>query len=94
MDEPYVEMYMLNKEKERLEKEGTRLDTRREVIAGRLREIEEEMERLQGRNKKVQKKRKLDWEKMKEEASPEEPEKQKIATGWKIKTLKRKKQVF
>jgi predicted nuclease with TOPRIM domain len=101
MDEPYIEMYVLSKEKERLENEGTRLDTRREWIVGRLQEIEKEMERLGKQDKKSQKKRQFDcdakWVKVKKEADPEEPKKEepkktKIETGWKIKTLNMKKQ--
>jgi len=103
MNEPYIKMFMLSKEKERLEKEGTRLDTRREWIVGRLQEIEKEMKRLQRQDKKTEKKREFDpdtiWAKVKKEANPEEPKKEepkktKIETGWKIKTLNMKKQNF
>jgi hypothetical protein len=110
MDEPYIEMYVRSKEKERLENEVTRLDTRREVIVGRLQEIEKQMKRLQRKDKKTEKKREFDpdtiWVKVKKEADPEEPKagsrsagkeepkKTKIETGWKIKTLNMKKQNF
>ena len=101
MTQPYVNMFMLRKQEERLKKEGTRLDARREVIVGRLEEIEKEMKRLQRKDKKTEKKREFDpdtiWVKVKKEATPEkpkkeEPKKTKIETGWKIKILKTKKQ--
>lgn len=101
MEEAYIEMYLLSKEKERLENEVTRLDTRREVIVGRLQEIEKQMKRLEKQDKKVQKNRKFDphtiWMKVKKEADPEEPKeeepkKTKIEHGWKIKTLNMKNQ--
>jgi len=90
MSEPYINLFMLSKEKMRLEKERVRLDKRRESIAGRLKEIEKEMGRLQEEDKEVQKKRKSDCDKVR--VNPEEPKKPKIETGWKIKILKRKKQ--
>lgn len=103
----YIEMYMLRNERERLEKEGMRLDTRRELIVGRLQEIEEEMERLRKQEKKTRKKRKFDpemaWVKTRKEANPEEPRKSniekeskktKVKTGWKIKTLNTKRREF
>jgi len=90
MSEPYINLFMLSKEKERLEKERIRLDTRREWIVGRLQEIEKEVGRLQGEDKEVQKKRKFDRDKTR--VNPEELKKPKIETGWKIKILKTKKQ--
>ena len=60
MSEPYINLYMLSKEKERLEKERIRLDTRIEWVVRRLKEIEKEIERLEKQDKKVQKKRKFD----------------------------------
>ncbi len=96
MDQPYINMFVLSKEKERLEKEGMKLDTRREVVVGRLKDIEKEMERLQRQEKKVQKKRKFDpdttWVKVKKENNPEEPKKPKIEPGWKIKAINTRKQ--
>jgi hypothetical protein len=95
MTQPYVTMYMLRKKKERLEKEGTRLDTRRELIVGQLKEIEKDMEGLRRQDKKSQNKRKFDpdtiWVKVKKEADPEEPKKPKGESGWKIGRLKRKR---
>ncbi len=89
-NERYLNLFMLGKEKERLEKERIRLDTRREWIVGRLQEIEKEVGRLQGEDKEVQKKKNFDWDKTR--VNPEEPKKPKIETGWKIKILKTKKQ--
>jgi len=95
MNQPYIDMFMLNKEKERLEKEGARLNIRIESVVGRLREIEKEIERLRREDKKVQKKKKFNWDeiwmKIKGETNPEEPDNRKIETGWKIKTLNRKR---
>jgi|GEM_PF-6411191 len=95
MGEPYVNMLMLTKEKNFLEKEGVRLDTRREAVVGRLKEIEERIDRLRRQQKKIEKKRKFDWDtswvKGKEEANPEQQRKPKIGTGWKIGSLKRKR---
>jgi len=98
MNQPYIDTFMLRKEQERLEKEGIRLNSRIESIVGRLKEIEKEMGRLQGEDKKVKKKSKFDWDKIwmklwmkiKGETNPEEPEKPKLETGWKIKNLKKK----
>lgn len=98
MTQPYVTMYMLRKQKERLEKEGIRLDTRREQIVEQLKEIEKESKGLERRDKRVQKKKEFDpdsvWVKVKKEAKPEESNKPKTGTGWNITTLKRKKQHF
>lgn len=95
-NERYLNLFMLSKEKERLEKERIRLDTRREWIVGRLKEIEKELGRLQGEDKEAQQKRDFDWDakwvKVKKEVNPEEPKKPKIETGWKIKILKKKRQ--
>jgi predicted nuclease with TOPRIM domain len=95
MNQPYIDMFMLRKEIERLETEGARLNTRIESIVGRLKEIEKEMKRLEREDRKAQRKRKFDWNKvwmqMRDQANPEEPEKMKKETGWKIKTLKGKK---
>lgn len=43
----YLDLYMLNKEKERLLKEAARLDLRNTVIKKRLEEISMEMSKLQ-----------------------------------------------
>jgi len=98
MSGPYVKMFMLNNERERLEKEAVRLCNRIESIADRLKEIGEEMKSLRKQETKSEKKRKFDWDntrtQSKEVTNSEEPQKQKIETGWKIKTLNRKKQVF
>ena len=99
MNQPYIDTFMLRKEQERLEKEGIRLNSRIESIIGRLQEIEKEMKRLERGDKKVQKKSKFDWDKIwmklwikiKGETNPEEPDNRKIETGWKIKTLNRKR---
>ena len=95
MNQPYIDMFMLNKEKERLEKEGARLNIRIESVVGRLREIEKEIERLRREDKTVQKKKKFNWDeiwmRIKGETNPEEPDNRKIETGWKIKTLNRKR---
>jgi predicted nuclease with TOPRIM domain len=95
MNQPYIDMFMLNKEKERLEKEGARLNIKIESVVGRLREIEKEIERLRREDKKVQKKKKFNWDeiwmKIKGETDPEESDNRKIETGWKIKTLNRKR---
>jgi len=96
MNERYIDMFMLRKEKGRLEKEGARLDTKREMIVERLSKIEKEMARLERKDKKAQQKRDFDWDakwvKVKKEVNPEEPKKPKIETGWKVKTLSMKKQ--
>jgi len=98
MSGPYVKMFMMNNERERLEKEAVRLCNRIESIADRLKEIGEEMKSLRKQETKSEKKRKFDWDntrtQSKEVTNSEEPQKQKIETGWKIKTLNRKKQVF
>jgi hypothetical protein len=98
MNGPYVKMFMLNNERERLEKEAVRLCNRIESIADRLKEIGEEMKSLRKQETKSEKKRKFDWDntrtQSKEVTNSEEPQKQKVETGWKIKTLNRKKQVF
>jgi hypothetical protein len=98
MTQPYVTMFMLRKQEERLEKEGIRLDTKRELIVERLKEIEKETKRLENQDRKTHKKREFDpdtiWMKVKKEATPEEPNKPKTGTVWKITTLKRKKQHF
>jgi hypothetical protein len=95
MTQPYVNMFMLRKQEERLKKEGTRLDARREVIVGGLKEIEKEMKRLQKQDKKTEKAIEFDpdtiWVKVKKEADPEETKKPKLESGWKIRSLKRKK---
>jgi len=95
MTQAYVSLFMLRKQIERLEKEGIRLDTRREVIVGRLKEIEKEMKRLQRKDKKTEKKREFDPDtilvKIKKEADPEETKKPKLESGWKIRSLKRKR---
>jgi len=44
----YLDLYMLNKEKERLLKEDERLSKRKVIIRKRLEEMELEMNRLQG----------------------------------------------
>jgi len=94
MNQPYIDMFMLRKERERLEREGIRLNSRVELIIGRLKGIEKEMKKLEKEDKKVQKKRRFDWDKawmeMKDESNQEELEKSKIETGWKIKHLKKK----
>ena len=94
MNQPYIDMFMLRKERERLEREGIRLNSRVESIIGRLKGIEKEMKKLEKEDKKVQKKRRFDWDKawmeMKDESNQEELEKSKIETGWKIKHLKKK----
>jgi len=91
--EPYVNMLMLSKEKGVLEREGTRLDARREALVERLKEIENTIDRLRRHQKKIEKKRKFDWDatglKIKEEADPEQPKKPKTGIGWKIRSLKR-----
>ncbi len=43
----YVELYMLQKEKERILKEDERLSMRKETIKNRLKDIDEEMNKLQ-----------------------------------------------
>ena len=95
MGEPYVNMLMLTKEKNFMEKEGVRLDTRREAVVGRLKEIEERIDRLRRQQKKIEKKRKFDWEtsyvKIKKEADTEQTKKPKGESGWKIRSLKRKR---
>lgn len=52
------------------------------------------MKKLEKEDKKVQKKRRFDWDKawieIKDESNQEELEKSKIETGWKIKHLKKK----
>lgn len=94
MNQPYIDMFMLRKEKERLEKEGVRLETRIESVVRRLKEIEKEMKKLERTDKKAQKKRKFEWDKiwmkLKELINPEEKKEPKIEAGWKIKTLKRR----
>jgi hypothetical protein len=98
MTQAYVSLFMLRKQKERLEKEGIRLDTRRELIVERLKEIEKESKRLEKHDKRVHKRKDFDpdtiWVKAKTEAKPEESKKPKMGTGWKITTLKKKKQYF
>ncbi len=98
MTQAYVSLYMLRKQKERLEKEGIRLDARRELVVERLQEIEKESKRLEKQDKRAHRKKEFDpdsvWVKVKKEAKPEESKKPKIGTGWKITTLKRKKQHF
>jgi predicted nuclease with TOPRIM domain len=93
MNQPYIDMFMLRKERERLEKEGIRLNSRIESIIERLRLIEKEMKKLEKEDKRVQKKRRFDWDKawmeMKDETNQEEPEKSTTETGWKIKNLKK-----
>ena len=100
MNQAYIDVFMLRKEKERLEKEGAKLDNKRELIVERLKKIEKELVKLDGKDKKSQEKRDFDWDarwvKLKKEATPEEPKKEepkkpKIETGWKIKTLSKKK---
>lgn len=92
MNQPYIDMFMLRKEKERLEKDGVRLETRIESVVRRLKEIEKEMKKLEKDDKKALKKKKFDWDKIwmkiKEVTNPEEP---KIEKGWKIKILKNRK---
>lgn len=93
MAEPYVNMLMLSKEKGVLEREGMRLDARREALVERLKEIESAIDRLRRHQKKIEKKRQFDWDatglKIKEEADPEQPKKPKTGIGWKIRSLKR-----
>jgi len=95
MTQPFVSMFMLRKQKERLEKEGIRLDTRREQIVEQLKEIEKESKGLERRDKRVQKKKEFDpdsvWVKVRKEADPEETKKPKLESGWKIRSLKRKR---
>ena len=43
----YLDLYVLNKEKERLEKEGERMGMRNSTITKRLEEIDREMNNLQ-----------------------------------------------
>lgn len=92
MVEPYVNMLMLSKEKGVLEREGMRLDARREALVERLKEIESAIDRLRRHQKKIEKKRKFDWDatglKIKEEDVPEQPKKPKTGIGWKIRSLK------
>jgi len=94
MNQPYIDMFMRRKERERLEREGIRLNSRVESIIGRFKEIEKEMKKLEKEDKKVQKKRRFDWDKawmeIKDGTNQEESEKPKIETGWKIKHLKKK----
>ncbi len=100
MNQAYIDMFMLRKERERLEKEGTRLDTKREQIVERLKKIEKDMARLEKEDKQAQKEEKRDfdwdakWVKMpketKSEEAKEEPKKPKVETGWKIRTVNRK----
>lgn len=101
MNQAYIDVFMLRKEKERLEKEGAKLDNKRELIVERLKKIEKELVKLDGKDKKSQEKRDFDWDarwvKMKKDANPEEPKKEepkkpKIETGWKIQALDMKKQ--
>jgi len=102
MNQAYIDMFMLRKERERLEKEGTRLDTKREQIVERLKKIEKDMARLEKKDKRTQKQEKRDfdwdakWVKMKKEPGSEElkeePKKPKIEPGWKIKAINTRKQ--
>lgn len=46
-DSAYLDLYMLQKEKERLERERSLLDKRKEAIQKRLNEIGKQMEELQ-----------------------------------------------
>ena len=96
MNQAYIDIFMLRNEKGRLEKEGARLDTKREQIVERLETIERDMARLERKDEKAQEKRDFDWDakwvKMPKEAEPEEPKKSEIETGWKIKALNMKKQ--
>ncbi|MCJ7507186.1 MAG: hypothetical protein MUO85_00470 [candidate division Zixibacteria bacterium] len=93
MNQPYVDMFMLRKEKERLDKEGVRMEAKVGSVVKRLKEIERELEKLQREDKKVQKKEKFNldkiWMRIKGIVNPEEKEEPKTETGWKIKTLKR-----
>ncbi|MGB8657710.1 MAG: hypothetical protein WCE90_07990 [Candidatus Zixiibacteriota bacterium] len=95
MTQPYVTLYMLRKQKERLEKEGTRLDTRRGQIVEQLEEIDKESKRLERRDKRVQKKKGFDpdpvWVKGKSETQPEELNRSNSGAGWKITTLKKRR---
>ena len=102
MNQAYIDIFMLRKEKERLQKEGARIDTRRELIVERLRIIEKDLRRLGGQDEKAVRLERKDfdwdakWVKIKKEANPEEqkeePKKPKIETGWKIKTIIGRKQ--
>lgn len=91
MSEPHISLYMLNNEKERLEKEGITLNTRMVSIVERLKEIGKEMGRVQRQDKKAQKRRKSKYDevlmRLKKVTSAKEP---KHETGWQIRTLKKK----
>lgn len=54
---PYLELFMLQNEKEKLLRESEVTRTRLEDALGRIREIDEEIEKLQGRGTGVRKKR-------------------------------------
>lgn len=98
MTQAYVSLFMLRKQQERLEKEGIRLEAKRELIVERLKEIEKESKRLERHDKRVHRRKDFDpdsiWVKAKKETKPEELKKPNSGTGWKITTLKRKKQHF
>ena len=97
MNQAYIDIFMLRKEKERLQKEGARIDTRRELIVERLRIIEKDLRRLGGQDEKALRleRKEFDWDakwvKMPKDAKPEElkekPKKPKIEPQWKMKTI-------
>ncbi len=94
MTQAYVSLFMLRKQKERLEKEGIRLDTKRELIVERLKEIEKESNRLEKHDKRVHRRKDFDpdsiWVKAKKETKPEELKRSSGGMGWKITTLRKK----
>jgi len=107
MNQAYIDVFMLRKEKERLEKEGAKLDSKRELIVERLKKIEKELVKLDGKDKKSQEKRDFDWDARwerigkvdnpknpKKSKTGEESKKQPVKTGWKIKTLNTKRREF
>ena len=96
MNQPYINLFMLRKERDRLEKEGKMLSVRLESILIRLREIESNMGQLQNEDKRDQKKRIFDCNKpvkgIGRTRIRQEPAMLGNNSGWKIKSFRKKEE--
>ncbi len=70
------------------------MDTKRELIVERLKEIEKESNRLEKHDKRVHRRKDFDpdsiWVKAKKETKPEVLKRSSGGMGWKITTLRKK----